>query len=284
MRAGGLYRYATRCWLTYLGACGYKPLSPKKGQAVQIAAHAKKIMVHVTPPTAQIIRPPLAFVTPRLAFLLGGIWLASLLLCAAIVHSGSMPANVASISDQSQLQDSLQQRITVLERSEQIVKVANADLQQTIREREEEIAGLRADLAFYNRLTGGNTKREGLAIQGLQLSAVNNLSAYNFIVTLTQNLKKGQMINGHLSLSIEGVKDGKLQTMGWSNLGHAAQSAGLEFGFKYFQRINGTLMLPEGFVPNRITVVADASGDGGHANHQYNWAQILNRGDSIDVQ
>lgn len=241
-------------------------------------------MVHVDPPSAQFIRSQAAFGTRRIVLSLGVIWLASLLLCAAFVRSWCMPSTVVAVAEDDHVLDNLQQRVTVLERSEQIAKAANGDLQQTIREREEEIAGLRADLAFYNRLTGGNAKREGLAVQGLQLSPVNNSSAYNFMVTLTQNLKKGQMISGHLSLSIEGVKDGKLLTLNWSDIGPAGESSGVEFGFKYFQRINGTLMLPAGFVPNRITVAAEASGDGGHVDHQYTWAQTLNNGDSIDVQ
>jgi hypothetical protein len=241
-------------------------------------------MVHVDPPSAQFIRSQAAFGTRRIVLSLGVIWLASLLLGAALVRSWCLPSTVTTVADDDHVLDSLQQRVTVLARSEQITKAANGDLQQTIREREEEIAGLRADLAFYSRLTGGNAKREGLAIQGLQLSPISNSSAYNFIVTLTQNIKKGQMISGHLSLSIEGVKDGKLQTLSWSDIGPAAESSGVEFGFKYFQRINGTLMLPAGFVPNRITVAADASTDGGHVDHQYTWAPTLNSGDSIDVQ
>ena len=241
-------------------------------------------MVHVDPPSAQFIRSQAAYGTRRIVLSLGVIWLASMLLCAALVRSWCLPSTVVTVADDDHALDNLQQRITVLERSEQIAKAANGDLQQTIREREEEIAGLRADLAFYSRLTGGNAKREGLAVQGMQLSPVSNSSAYNFIVTLTQNIKKGQMISGHLSLSIEGVRDGKLQTLSWSDIGPAAETSGVEFGFKYFQRINGTLMLPAGFVPNRITVVADASGDGGHVDHQYTWAQTLNNGDSIDVQ
>ena len=241
-------------------------------------------MVHVDPPSAQFIRSQAAFGTRRIVLSLGVIWLAALLLCAAFVRSWCMPSTVVAVAEDDHVLDNLQQRVTVLERSEQIAKAANGDLQQTIREREEEIAGLRADLAFYNRLTGGNAKREGLAVQGLQLSPVSNSSAYNFIVTLTQNLKKGQMISGHLSVSIEGVKDGKLLTLNWSDIGPAGKSSGVEFGFKYFQRINGTLMLPAGFVPNRITVAAEASGDGGHVDHQYTWAQTLNNGDSIDVQ
>src|SRR5262245_35474206 len=48
--------------------------------------------------------------------------------------------------------DGLQQRVTTLSRSDQISREANRDLQGTLAERDEEIAGLRADVAFYERL------------------------------------------------------------------------------------------------------------------------------------
>ena len=58
----------------------------------------------------------------------------------------------------------------MLERSEQVAKAAVGDLQQTLRDREEEIESLRSDLAFYGRLVGGG-KREGLAVHVLKVSA-----------------------------------------------------------------------------------------------------------------
>ena len=65
--------------------------------------------------------------------------------------------------------DQLEQRAATLTRSDQISREANRDLQGTLAERDEEIAGLRADVAFYERFVGSTAKRHGLNVHQLQL-------------------------------------------------------------------------------------------------------------------
>jgi hypothetical protein len=50
------------------------------------------------------------------------------------------------------------------------------------------------------------------------------------------------------------VRGGKLATLDWAGLAGAGGKAGLPFAFKFFQQLQGTLVLPADFVPNRITV------------------------------
>lgn len=164
--------------------------------------------------------------------------------------------------------EALKKRIAVLERSEQVAKAALVNLQGTLRDREEEIAGVRADLAFYGRLVGG-AKREGLAVHALSLKPVAGSRAWNFSATLTQNFKRGPETRGKLTLSVSGIRDGKLETLPWKDLGQAPETSGIEYEFKYFQQVNGTIMLPEGFEPNRVRAIAD--GDGGHGDQEFSW-------------
>ncbi len=67
--------------------------------------------------------------------------------------------------------DGLQQRVATLSRSDQISREANRDLQSTLAERDEEIAALRADVAFYERLVGSTAQRRGLAVHALAPAA-----------------------------------------------------------------------------------------------------------------
>src|SRR5690606_32721838 len=102
--------------------------------------------------------------------MLGAVWLGSLLLRAALVASYVTRApntqQLQRLADSAKEIDALKARVAVLSRSEQVAKAALLDVQQTLREREEEVDGLRADLAFYGRLVGGGT-REGLAVHAL---------------------------------------------------------------------------------------------------------------------
>jgi hypothetical protein len=61
--------------------------------------------------------------------------------------------------------------VATLTRSDQISRDANRDLQGSLAERDEEIAGLRADVAFYERLVGATAQRRGLAVHALKMAA-----------------------------------------------------------------------------------------------------------------
>ena len=64
----------------------------------------------------------------------------------------------------------LRQRQATLERSDQISRVANQEMQGALAERDDQIAALRADVAFYERLVGATAPRKGLAVHSAQFS------------------------------------------------------------------------------------------------------------------
>ncbi|UXI68097.1 DUF6776 family protein [Tahibacter amnicola] len=180
--------------------------------------------------------------------------------------------------------DGLKQRIAVLERADQVDRVASTDLQQTLREREEEIAGLRTDLAFYSRLVGGGARREGLSVHSVHVAPVKDSRAWNVTATLTQNMKRSQVTAGRLQVSVEGVSNGQLKSLSWTDLASGGgEAAGIAFSFKYFQRVPGTIMLPEGFTPNRIKVTVEADG-GGRVEQGFAWEEARAAEESSNVQ
>lgn len=210
-------------------------------------------------------------------------WLASLALTAVIVlalHRGEI-TDKATLPAQSADVSALKARIAVLERSEQIATTALGEMQQTLREREEEIAGVRADLAFYGRLVG-STKREGLTVHALRLEPGAGSRAWNFTATLTQNFKRGPESRGKLSLAVDGVVDGVLQTIAWSTLTGTDQASGISYGFKYFQQVKGIIMLPEGLEPHRVRVTTE--GEGGRATQEFTWNEAAKAEEIDDVR
>jgi hypothetical protein len=237
--------------------------------------------------------PPLLVVRPhdpararRGQMLAGAIWLVSLVVVAAVTaaiisygfESTGRSRSVAVDKDT----DALKSRVAMLERSEQVAKAAVGELQQTLRDREEEIESLRSDLAFYGRLVGGG-KREGLAVHVLKVSKVAGSSgAWNIVTTLTQNFKRGQDTKGHVTLAVEGVQNGKLATLDWAALTQGQNPSGIEYGFKYFQQVTGTIMLPEGFQANRVHVRAE--GDAGHVEQDFAWSDAIKGEEGDDVR
>ena len=167
--------------------------------------------------------------------------------------------------------ESLEQQVATLSRSDQISRDANRDLQATLSERDEEIAGLRADVAFYERFVGATAQRRGLSVHELTLQPQDE-QAWHFTATLTQNLNRGAVNAGRLLVSVEGTEAGKLRRLAWSDLRQQPNAPGVPYSFKYFQQVEGDLLLPPGFKP--VRVIARVVPQGGAAVEQsFPWAQ-----------
>jgi len=240
-------------------------------------------MAKVLPPPVLIVQPQRRQRRWRKTLLFGLAWSASLLLVVLLQQRFGILADQTALARVDKERSDLLKQVAVARRGEQVATTANSELQQNLRDRQEEIAGLRADLAFYSRLTDGHSKPEGLSVHGIHLKAGASAHVYNFTVTLTQTLKSGEVSSGHMRISVSGVRAGKLITLGWGEVAPNQDASGLAFSFKYFQQVAGTLMLPDDFTPNRIHVEAGA-GDGGRADQEFAWNDALTAQEFVDVQ
>ncbi|RZA18084.1 MAG: hypothetical protein EOP93_12045, partial [Lysobacteraceae bacterium] len=199
---------------------------------------------------------------PRIALLL--------LVTAALLFGGwgawrTFAPRPANAQEQLRLQDrrieDLEQQVATLSRSDQISRQANADLQGTLSERDEEIASLRADVAFYERFVGATAQRHGLGVHELRLASQRDPLLWHFVATLTQNLNRGAVNSGRLSLALEVSDAGRMRRLDWATLRQQANPPGVEYSFKYFQQVEGDIVLPAGVKPIRvITRLVPATG------------------------
>lgn len=180
-----------------------------------------------------------------LALVIGG---AALWVLLRPTGDAPTPAQMRALEGQV---DALEQRVATLARSDQISRDANRDLQGALAERDEEIAGLRADVAFYERFVGSTAQRRGLSVHELKLEPQTD-AAWHFTATLTQNVNRGAVNTGRLQIAVEGTRGGKLQRLAWAELRQEANAPGVPYSFKYFQQVEGDLLLPPGFEPVRV--------------------------------
>ncbi|MFC3130389.1 DUF6776 family protein [Coralloluteibacterium stylophorae] len=179
--------------------------------------------------------------------------------------------------------EELRQRVATLRRSDEISRSANLELQETLARRDEEIAALRADVAFYERLVGGTGRREGLSVHAVTVVPDAD-GSWRYAATLTQNLNRGAVTRGGLRLQVEGTRDGKLATLAWSDLLQDPQAAPQPFAFRYFQQLEGSFLLPEGFTPRRVVVRLQADG-AGSVERAFPWEEATQtEGDQDDVR
>lgn len=155
-------------------------------------------------------------------------------------------------SAQAQL-GQLRQRQATLARSDQISRSANRQLQEALAARKDEIATLQANLAFYERLAGANRPRTGLAVHSAEFEREPG-GSWRYRIVLTQGLNRGVISKGRLRFAVQGVRDGQLTTLDWATLHQRPDADPQPYAFRYFQQLRGSVMLPEGFVPQRVRV------------------------------
>ncbi len=164
----------------------------------------------------------------------------------------------------------LEQKVANLTRSDQISRKANTELQGTLAERDEEIAALRADVAFYERFVGATGQRRGLSVHELNLKP-QDAQAWHFVATLTQNLGRGAISKGEVTLAVEGTREGRMQQLDWNALRQQPEAPGVDYSFKYFQQVEGDILLPPGLKPVRVVVrVKPERGDA--VERSFTWA------------
>lgn len=218
---------------------------------------------------------------------LGGGWLLSLFAVAGIAWSLAARTPIrgrgAGTGATQAEAEALRQQVANLQRAGQVADVAAKELKRNLAERDEEISGLRTDLAFYSRLVGGAGQRDGLNVQGARTFAVQGApNAWNVVVTLTQNAQRGNPLNGAVALAVEGIQDHKVATLEGTALGQATAASRIAFSFRYFQQVQGSFTLPAGFQPTRLRLVAQADG-GQPVTRVVPWADAI-RNEASDVQ
>lgn len=226
----------------------------------------------------------------RKRLLTAAAWLASLLAVALVTWGLTRERAPAGHPDRAVTADTraeaddLRQQIANLQRASQVADIAARELKRNLAERDEEISGLRTDLAFYSRLVGGNGQRDGLKIQGTRTVAVKGTpNAWNVVVTLTQNARRGEEVKGDLRLAVEGIQGNKVRTLEGAALGQAASVDGLPFAFKYFQQVQGSFTLPAGFQPTRMRLEAHPAGDE-TVSATVAWTDATRNDEASDVQ
>lgn len=181
------------------------------------------------------------------------------------------------IDEMEQSLNEARQQSANLGRAEEITRVANIALQQDLAAAEEEMAQLRADVSFYERLVGVSGQRRGLSAHSIGFAPGAN-GSWSYRVTLVQNLDRGKVSRGELKLQLDGVQNGRLTSLDWDTLRQHEDAESQAFEFRYFQQIDGNVMLPKDFQPHRVRVVLRA--EGRSQEQTFPWDQALNNGAS----
>jgi hypothetical protein len=155
--------------------------------------------------------------------------------------------------------EALTQQIAIMERGRAIDETANREVQTTILELESSIVQLREDVAFYKNIMAPAAGDKGLKIQRLDLWPGSDDSTFRYKLVLTQVANNNTYIKGVVAVNLIGYRGETKEILPLRDV-EGAEELGLKFRFRYFQDLEGKLVLPEGFQAVQVQVVAQATG------------------------
>lgn len=167
-----------------------------------------------------------------------------------------------------------QARLAVLEREADVLRQANGLLRERESEHQAERNTLQSELDFYRRLAGTGGEQTGLDVYQAELVATGSARVFQFVLTLTQNIRRASIITGRARIDVEGTLEDRPVTLRWSQLGES-ETPEPAFRFKYFQQLEGYLALPEGFLPTRLVVTLEAKGQRNPVQRSFEWGSLL---------
>ena len=166
-------------------------------------------------------------------------------------------------------------------------RLADADLAREVdrqalaiqREEMTELRGtageLQEQLGFYRRLMDASSGGQALDVADFELFRLERSGTFRYRLLLTRPTEQGDWVGGTARVEVSGLTGAGERELSLPEIS-ATDTYPLEYRFRYFQRLTGSLTLPEGFRPLRVTVRLFPRGaNAARVERTFNWPDTL---------
>ncbi|MGZ3239795.1 MAG: DUF6776 family protein [Burkholderiaceae bacterium] len=180
-----------------------------------------------------------------------GMWVYDLGRGFAGFNSDSTKLQIVSLKQQieklSAERDEFSTTVNASESRLNIEKSVQAQLAAQVKTLEVENAKLKEDLVFFESLLPATTGSQGISIRRLMAESIaSNQLRYRLLVMQGGQGGKGEReYVGDLQLVVTVIQDGKSAMINFPD-GKSGGAEKFKLGFKYYQRVEGVLTLPQG--------------------------------------
>ncbi len=160
----------------------------------------------------------------------------------------------AQIDDLQQQVISLKQDIALQETHREVERQAYDDVETNLVALQQKIQEQQDAIEFYRGIMSPEDGGRGLRVQGVKLSRGAEEREYVVRLVLVQLLKHDRSVKGDVDLVLEGAQNGEIRSYSLEELVPADEDSAWPFQFRYFQTFDRSLILPDGFTPERLNV------------------------------
>lgn len=151
--------------------------------------------------------------------------------------------------------EQLRNEVVLLETTSGIDAEAHQKIEQRLQVLQGTIQEQAEALAFYKGIISPEDGEAGLKIRNFTVEPGPEAGQYTVKIVLIQAKDHGRQASGVVDLSIDGKLAGEAKSLALTDVRKSAQgSAAPAFSFRYFQELEESLSLPEGFEPEKINI------------------------------
>jgi len=162
------------------------------------------------------------------------------------------------------------------ERAREIDRHAYDQVDNSLKAQQSELLELKEEVIFYRGIVGSSDQVRGLQILSFRLQDNGgDRRNFRYRLILNQLEKSNRVIKGRVRLTLIGLQRDVQVELPYAEIAKKSGKGEL-FRFKYFQELDGDIVLPEGFVPLRIKVKAKSSGKKPKSIERiYSWSDLV---------
>ena len=148
----------------------------------------------------------------------------------------------------------LKQEVALLETNREVDRESYKEVEASLSALQAKIQEQRDAIAFYRGIVSPSDGNSGLRVQDLTVTRGKEEREFNLRLVLVQAMKHDRKVSGDVNLKIAGIQGGVETTYAFDQLLPDDAEKQWAFSFRYFQNFDRSLVLPDGFTPERITV------------------------------
>jgi cell division protein FtsB len=148
--------------------------------------------------------------------------------------------------------EEFQQKIANLRLATEVDRKANEEIRAEVVSLKTQLAELEQDNSFYRSLMRPAPGDKGLVLDAPAISKSDAENQFKYNLVIKQIVTKHSQVTGYLLFDLIGNQAGESKRLALKDISKNYRTERIKLSFKYFQRIEGVMDLPESFVPERI--------------------------------
>ncbi len=172
------------------------------------------------------------------------------------IQGRKLSAGSIELAELQEKFNGLKKELIALSRENSIQQATNKALNREMLEVEEELTTARKNQLLYDDILSADNLNKGLHVRHFDIrkreSGIGR--RYHYTVILSQVRGEKKILKGQYVIRITGKEAGKNKSYSHRELAADGVEAERKFSLKYYQSLEGDIVLPEGFSPDKVTL------------------------------